>query len=333
MLMKKRKIRLAAQLLVCVAAFAALMYLCRTKTVQADNSLVLAFAEAQQQARDKITSFTLEMTESYQKSNSINGFSSEVTHTQTSQGCCVNIRRVDQIRVNESGETQELDDRLVLNEEYLATFGYPGTAHAYMWEHESIDSISEYAKEHLVGLNPRNPMWYGFTVDTRDLADMYDPARDDLWEVLEQTNGATGSTKYLVRHYSNTEPRWLYLEIVVDPSKAFLMTHVTRFWKNGNVLREIDVDLEEVAPGIWFPMAYEQTYHNKAGGKETTSRNVVTSLQVNIQVDPALFQWQALDMAPETNVMRTDVSGETEVFFPVDGELYPWSVVQRWNTE
>ena len=120
------------------------------------------------------------------------------------------------------------------------------------------------------------------------------------------------------------------MEIVwtLDPQRGFLATE-TLFSPGGRLAIHRVLRVEEIAPGLWYPVACEETLYQE-GVDPPMVRNWVKSEIKDIKIDEPIpdeqFEIEAMGLLkdqPDVTVLRTTVEGRTMPCVYRDGRLVP----------
>ncbi|HIJ75068.1 MAG TPA: hypothetical protein HPP83_13310, partial [Candidatus Hydrogenedentes bacterium] len=184
----------------------------------------------------------------------------------------------------------------VINEAYLSLWEEGDWL--YLYEHESIETMSDRAK---------------IKLDLAEIQDILDFAvgafnAQSFRDILEVSGDYSFSAERVVedgdeviqiKQYrgQSTSPTIVY---TVDPDKGFLTTKMVMSSEHNGVFRDdkYSVDVQEVAPGIWFPMKVSFDSERHASDPNVSSNGWaidirVTSIEVNVPIEDDFFTWQA----------------------------------------
>jgi len=219
---------------------------------------------------------------------------------------------------------------LVMNDRYVAQAHTPSAA-AYLREHASIDALPPQSRDALSVFDARGPRRHGFGNGNDSLAQILRSAqtRKDLRLRVDRVAGP--DRLYSLRAFYKKS---LIFEMVLDGEHGFLATETRRYGPDGFLNEEIALVPAEIMPGMWFPKEWRRmTYDVEAKPTERrviqTTFNEITSIEVNPDLDDALFTWQTMPLGPAVQMFRHDVAGEFQIMDIVDGELVPEELVKK----
>jgi hypothetical protein len=119
---------------------------------------------------------------------------------------------------------------------------------------------------------------------------------------------------------------------VIDPQKGFLATESVFYAGRETPFRRQTMRVEEVAPGVWYPVGYEETEYTEP--KPPAEPPAVTSwtkatlkdIKINEPIPARQFDIEALGLQtdkPDITVLRTTVEGRTIPHVYREGKLVP----------
>jgi peroxiredoxin len=234
--------------------------------------------------------------------------------------------------------------RMLVGEDYSAFWPDTENIYGYIYDHHSIERMTDEARELVFGANMSEERFthFSFIYPGSALKRGYEKTLDKKggWRVSEVLS-AEAQTVYDVRRYVPGKDGRIQeipsIECIIDPAKGFHMTHfVFRNTRNGSIRIFFHANVEDVAPGYWFPKSVIMTAFGREAGpvkesltilspellefaKQTDSFELrdIYSMEVrklNEPVDEDLFKWTALGLVEGTKVKRTDTSGRVETY-------------------
>lgn len=227
-----------------------------------------------------------------------------------------------------SGQIHDREIRRVINDKYIAEWPDLDNELAYQWDHVSVDSISRKQKSHLRTTSPSDflPVCFGDTKYRFRESIGDDASKFEASEV----KGEGGQILYkITRKNSETGPG-PDLVWIIDPEKGFLAIEST-FYPGGNyLLMRRTMRIEEISPGVWYPVGYEETRFDelKAGQSSPNVVSWVKSTLKDIKINEPLpdeqFNIEALgfdEAKREIRIVETGLEGEMILYTYRDGKL------------
>ncbi|MCL4692426.1 MAG: hypothetical protein KJ060_07940, partial [Candidatus Hydrogenedentes bacterium] len=99
---------------------------------------------------------------------------------------------------------------------------------------------------------------------------------------------------------------------------------------DGRPYRQIDVQGEEIAPGVWFPIRARLQMFSDDDGDQGGGARLVTLREYKVRsvgivdsFEPDTFTWKSLACPAGLTLYRTDVLGEQRALVVENGELVP----------
>ncbi|MHC4994217.1 MAG: hypothetical protein ACYTGQ_04100 [Planctomycetota bacterium] len=224
---------------------------------------------------------------------------------------------------------EEIEKRLVVNRGYVASWPMKGDPVAFRYDHASIDRMDERVATRVKVSTPPEVLPYAFGDTVLSLRESMrlQPVRWDATPVTRDD----GATTYLVRRFLPTmnDPRQPDNTWEVDPTKGYLVVASTSYKPDGRVWIEQKLDVREVAPGFWFPVALDETFRGPTRDDpvdEVTrwQKATLTGVRINPDFTPDQFQIDALNLRqdmPRVTVVRVDRYGQRATYRYVGDEL------------
>ncbi len=207
-------------------------------------------------------------------------------------------------KANTGGHSQSLrfDFNAVLNENYFARWfdtKNGGKVNLTVWDHESVDKMGQDARMHHDDAVLFDPLMQAMGTGGQKLLELleFDRHKGIRWDARRENIRGLGETIVLEARLTKRDD-YLWSRFFIDPKKGFLCRRVEVFAEDGGVYRS-NIQLEEVANGIWFPMHIEKkTEMTENADKHTISFTVnfdVQTIQVNHEIPPKQFEIGALN--------------------------------------
>ena len=157
----------------------------------------------------------------------------------------------------------------------------------------------------------------------------------NTWRAIE-TENADGKKIYEIwRRPVNKRDGQTGIEVkwVLDPQKGYLATESIAYWNNAIWLQRV-IEVEEVATGVWFPVAFRQERRDGVGDLEVTFEETIQlkNVVVNKDIPDEQFEFDALNLQedmPEIIVLRIGFDGGKIPYVYYEGRLVPQRAVLR----
>jgi hypothetical protein len=231
--------------------------------------------------------------------------------------------------------------RMVVNDRYMAeyTLPIPRSVMSYgnWFDYDSFDTMDNETKRRIQTNTPDDFFAHCFGNRSESFRWSMTRRPDIRWDAV-QTTDTDGRTVYQIRRFASrsnlpySDAVW-----VVDPDKGFLATEIRS--NIGDKSWHYSMQVEQVTPGVWFPIAFQQENYRQ-GFKPRQSldnwkRVSVRDLQVNTDIPPEQFEFDALNLwedAPDVIVLRFQTDG-TKIPYVYDdtGQLIPQRERDRQN--
>jgi hypothetical protein len=226
------------------------------------------------------------------------------------------------------------ESRVVVNDKYVACWPMAGNPIAYQDDHSSLDTMSEKMKARVAVNTPPCflPSCFGETVRPFSESITVHP-EDTHWDAVE-THDPEGRTVYHIRRFMPTmadasQPDMIW---VIDPQKGFLATETISYKPDGKVWIHRTMGVEEAAPGVWFPVQYEEQHYGvtrdpqAAHALSASLKAVLRDVRVNEPMSDEQFEISALGLQqdrPDIIVLRTGLDGERTPYVYQEEGLIP----------
>jgi hypothetical protein len=158
----------------------------------------------------------------------------------------------------------------VLNNNYFAEFHEPvklltlyrlGSPQSY----GPVDSaLASYPRPNILHYGFR-PLWSSLEQQYRTSISQFPGSH--TWTIARESSG--NDTCYRLRNFQTIESEpWLLEEFLVDADRGFLLSDYRAYRKEGTLWTSVLCQLEEVATGVWFPMAIKHYSSESAFTRE-----------------------------------------------------------------
>gem|GEM_PF-377635 len=208
-------------------------------------------------------------------------------------------------RIPQTGWRQNQSARIILNDRYLGYWPSIGNAYAYQANHFSIETMTDENRQHVEILKPPDCglleiCYTGFEHSSFSEAMKQHPDKI-RWEAIKKN--IEEENIFEIRRFSP------YMH---DPSKAdaiwslhgdkgFLVTERISFSKDGNIREYIKIDVKEVLPKIWFPIALSR----KRMDQKSNAAVSFGKIRLNISIPEKQFEMEALGLSNDIEIVRT----------------------------
>jgi hypothetical protein len=230
-----------------------------------------------------------------------------------------------------AGEIQEIERRVVINDKYAAEWPAVGNPLAYRWDHESVDAMSSETKIHLGMTGADDFLCHCFGQEaTRFPETLKEYPEVTRFDAVER-KGEDGSLLYEIRKFRPKDAATPHEVWTIDPQKGFLATELVLYQSEKPRIRDA-MRVEEIVPGVWYPVGHEETRYAKTKeGEKTPSveswcKERIKDLKVNKPTPDEQFDFEALGLLkdkPDITVLRTTVDGQTIPYVYREGKLVP----------
>jgi len=238
------------------------------------------------------------------------------------------------------GETEATEMRLVVNDKYVAEWPAVGNPLAYRWDHASIETMDTKRKRHLAVSTPSEfpavcfgDTEYRFREAIRAYSDL---ARFDAVPVESANEGRF----YHIRRFAPKEAPTPDMVWLIDAQKGFVATESILYFygQSQKPERRMTMSVEEVAPGLWYPLTYEETeYGETEEGAETPvvegwRKTALSNIRVNEPLPDEQFEFEALGLsrdAPDVKVLRIRLDGRMTPYVYRGEGLVPQTMVDE----
>jgi hypothetical protein len=227
-----------------------------------------------------------------------------------------------------TGHMQNNEFRNVMNDKYMAEWPMLGNPLAYQWDHASIDSMSRKQRTHFRLTSPYDflPACFG-SASYRFREDMARGGDGVKFEAVE-VKGEDGRLLYQITRSHPQTSATPDLMWVIDPQKGFLAVEST-FYPSGRLLMRQTMGVEEIAPGLWYPVGYEETRYKEGIAPpvvESWVKSRIKDIKINEPLPDEQFAFDALGLKrdkPDIRVLRTGLDGVTTEYVYRGGQLVP----------
>jgi hypothetical protein len=230
--------------------------------------------------------------------------------------------------------------RAVANDMYIASWAV-GTGSALQFDHESLALLS--LRDRGIRLESRRQIditKYGFGNGDLAFREIISEGPSySTWEV--QSVGQGDDARYELRRFYVVDGKKgrLVSEHVIDPNRGYLLTASKYYGSDQKLGAFVAVDANEVAPGIWMPVAVTRTQY--AGWPKHIDASVVDLgitaqieyESINQDIPDEQFTLSALKMPAGTDIIRQTVDGQHMFSTWYDGNIIPFEVSQLIKTE
>jgi hypothetical protein len=224
---------------------------------------------------------------------------------------------------------EEIEKRVVVNKDYVASWPMKGDPIAYRYDHASVDRMDQRVAISVKVSTPLEvlPNAFGDSVLTlREALRM----QSVKWDVKTRLR-PDGSTTYLVRRFlptmnDNNQPDKTW---EIDPARGYLVVASTAYKTDGRVWIEQQLDVQEVAPGFWFPVALDETYRgptrdDPADNVTRWQKATLSGVRINPDFTDDQFTIDALNLRhdrPDITIVRVDKFGQRATYRYQGAEL------------
>lgn len=230
------------------------------------------------------------------------------------------------------GQTRQSEQRVVVNDGYVAFWPEVGNPLAYRWDHNSVDTMDSQPRNMVRTAVGRDFLSACFGTEGARFREATRMNVDRVRYEAVRVKAADGRDIYQIRrHYPKDSPT-ADLIWVIDPDKGYLAVEST-FYASGETPRRCQtMRVEEVAPGLWYPVACEEVRYAAPG--ETAEAPAVTGwtkitvkdLKLNEPIPDEQFEIDALRLKedkPDIIVGWRTLDGVTTSYVYRDGKLVP----------
>jgi hypothetical protein len=319
---------------------------------QSSKDLLDVFCAHQEAARSRLQSFSLTIETNYSGNNkaqtlNFNSVCKEI-HQENSRWI-ENTRKIDAFNKNDN-LTLKYDDiqSLVINDDYVATWD-KGIVNAYLYENSEKQKATEDGDTAVKLAQSVDLMKFGYGDGDRMLSEaIADLSIDGKWNA-RPFQSQSGQSLYIAERISThgdlkDKPE---LQCVIDPQKSFLITRVVAYHPNGAVRIDDEIDIQEVKPGVYFPMhLVMRSYANNSGDDFSSLSSVslddvlsnryldsygliknqqvadhrVTELETDIDIKPEQFTMNALGVPANVDLIKKASDGTLTVLKKMEGK-------------
>jgi hypothetical protein len=220
-----------------------------------------------------------------------------------------------------TGAVAQRESRVVVNARYAAYWPMKGSPLAYKTDHASVAQMDDRTRSHVELNAPPEILPYCFGDSARSFRESMNLNGADVkWDAVEAKRD-DGQPVYHVRRFMPTmdDPTKPDAIWIVDPRKGHLATDMISYKRDGKPWIEHRMDVSEVAPGVWFPVGYEEKHH---GGRDAGAPDAVIlsekvtlkNIVVNEEYADAQFELGALRLRedmPDVRVLVKPLDGRT----------------------
>lgn len=213
-----------------------------------------------------------------------------------------------------TGERQKAVDTTVWNGGYLAHWAEDVASDSLkIWEFASLESMPEDArvKKAMAWVDPEKRHGIGIDAGLLSFAEYLARVKDRRFEVAREERD--GRTVYLLRIFAPAALPKPSRIVTIEPAKGYMTTRVTYWESKENDAAGLRVTPKEIAPGIWFPVAWERLGRKRDTNPQSITyleRGTYSGIEVNQPVSESLFTWQSLNVPPNTRVVWMDRRGK-----------------------
>lgn len=289
----------------------------------------LGAAVAEQEAHlARITSLSFSVTERGMRREGRRVHERKMDHREFEKGAWIRIERSGTIPENLGrGRRRSVfrTESLVLNDRYLAQAHPPSTV-AYLREHSSIDAMPQQSRDALHAFDAQGPRRHGFGNGHDSLVQIHRTAQTQKYFELRVERVPGPERLFSLKCSHRKSPMF---EMTLDGDRGYLVLETSHYGPGGFLSEKIAVTPGEIAPGLWFPREWTRTTYDPIESKPgvsypvQTTFNDITSIEINPELDDALFTWQTMPLGPAVEISRYDAAGEFQTFDIVHGELVP----------
>ncbi|MCX5772016.1 MAG: hypothetical protein NTZ09_17335 [Candidatus Hydrogenedentes bacterium] len=327
---------------------------------ESSKELLDLFCAHQEAARAKISSYSFDMSMTLTRENKQEKEIGGCAYKEIRKGESLWIETTQQAETVKKAQNEKTSvnqtERVVKNNEYVATWSV-GSGTAYLYEHASKDRLSEDGDVTLQLTRLVDLMKYGFGTGQRMLSEVIkDTSIKAEWTVRAFTT-QSGKQLYVVeRGYVEGEGKGKpEVQYVIDPDMSFLITRVIAYHPNGSVRVDDEVTVQEVKPGLFFPVRLIQRSFMNEGESDwkalapvtlddvlsnsylnsyesalvmRTATCDITDLKLDVDVPPEQFQLDALTLPASVDVIKKYSDGSEEILKYYQGKWIEESVLE-----
>lgn len=235
------------------------------------------------------------------------------------------------------GRVEEAEQRLVVNDKYMAEWPV-GNPFAYRWDHNSVETMTPRRKERvaMMARDDFSPACFG--TDRYRFREAVRMNPDAVRYEAAQVKGTDGRVLYQIRRFYPKESPTADLISVIDPAKGYLAVESTFYAASETPIRQETMQVEEVAPGLWFPVACEEVRYVPSSqtaeppAVEGWTKVALKDLKLNEPIPDTQFEIDTLRLAevkPDVIVNWTTLDGQTRPHAYRDGQLVLHEIFSR----
>lgn len=231
-------------------------------------------------------------------------------------------------QIPQAGWQQKQSGRIVLNDRYCGYWPI-GNAYAYRADHQSIETMTEHTRMHVIGHSPPDYQLLNICYQGSEYSSFSEQIKQHpdkiRWEAVKKKKD--DENVYEIRRFSpymhdqtNADTIW-----TVNGDKGFLVTERISFTRDGNISEHTKIEIKEVLPKLWFPAALsKKRFDHKSDQKEIVDANSTVTLkeiQLNISIPEEQFEMTALGLPNDITIFWTDQNDETVAWVYEGDEL------------
>lgn len=249
----------------------------------------------------------------------------------------------DRLRVDVTRQTTERDRngntrsamdtsaRFVVGDGY-ALYWMRNSKIAQIWEYGEVSDLPHPARLiRRIDMEGDYIHCFGFGTMDFEFKQLLDPDFTESFRYeVEQVSGGKYEIRLYLRDGVGSEVSHPVQTAIVDPAQGCLVVHSLMLDPDGRPYRQIDVQGEEIAPGVWFPIRARLQMFSDDEGDQGGGARLVTlreykarSVRIVDSFEPDTFTWKSLAFPAGMTLYRTDVLGEQRALVVENGELVP----------
>ncbi len=147
------------------------------------------------------------------------------------------------------------EQRLVVNDRYMAFWPEVGNPLAYRRDHNSVDTMDSRSRRQVERTVGRDFLTACFGTDGNRFREATQRNPDRVRYEAVQVKAADGRDVYHIRRFYPKDPPMADLIWVIDPEKGYLAVESTFYAASETPVRRRTMRVEEVAAGFWYPVA------------------------------------------------------------------------------
>ena len=292
-------------------------------TTNVSDELLRYLIKKNSDARKKISSASYRV-ESYSETETKEGKRIDNGHGLIKlKGNCRWSTFENDAQIPQAGWQQKQSGRIVLNDHYCGYWPSIGNPCAYRADHNSIEMMAERSQAYVIAHSPPdyqllNICYQGFEYGS--FSERIKQHPDKIrWEAIKKKDD---DNIYEIRRFSpymhdrsKADAIW-----TINEDKGFLVTERISFTKDGNISEHIKIEVKEILPKIWFPVAFSEKRMDQKSNEEKSIKTVsLKEIQLNISIPDEQFEMEALGFPKDITLFWTDQNDET-IAWVYDGD-------------